>query len=431
MTAKGERAMPWYEILFKYSIFESGDSAWSLLIVSTYFGTFLQAVLGQPGANFGWAVTVGALVVAVASPLLGAAADHSGRRQPYLRFFTFAVVGLTAALGFTNTVWMAMALFILAYIAVNGAFTFFTAMLPAVSTEKNVSTVVSMSVGIGYAGGLACMLVLGRLVPTDQQAGRIFLPMAIAYLLFALPALYLAPDFERKSSHTLDIRAAYGRVAQTFHEARRHRLLFRFLVADFLYENAVASVITLMGLYSRNIMGFSASELTALFGPALVVSMLSAWFIFGPLVRAIGPKQSVLIDLGVWLLLFALTLLIRPGTVLNLGPVHLGTKALFTIAVAPLAGMGLAGIWSSSRVLMTALTPVEKSGEFWGLYSLSGRSASVLGDLTWTTILTLLGEQLFGYQIAIVALAVYVIAGGLIVVTLPDARPSAANFVAV
>lgn len=422
--------MPWYEILFKYSIFESGDSAWSLLIVSTYFGTFLQAVLKQPGASFGWAVTIGALVVAVASPLLGAAADHSGRRQPYLRVFTFAVVVLTAALGFTSTVWVAMALFILAYIAVNGAFTFFTAMLPAVSTEKNVSTVISMSVGIGYAGGLACMLLLGKLVPTDQQAGRIFLPMAIAYLLFAFPAMYLSPDFERKSTHTLDIRAAYKRIAQTFREARQHRLLFRFLVGDFLYENAVASVITLMGLYSRNIMGFSAGELTALFGPALIVSMLSAWFIFGPMVRAIGPKKSVLIDLGVWLLLFALTLLIKPGTVLAMGSIHLESKALFTIAVAPLAGMGLAGVWSSSRVLMTALTPVEKSGEFWGLYNLSGRSASVLGDLTWTTILTLLGEQLFGYQVAIVALAVYVIAGGLIIITLPDVRPSAANFVA-
>lgn len=421
--------MRWWQVLYRYSVFESGDSAWSLIIVSTYFGTFLQAVLGQTGAHFGWAITVASLIIALASPILGAAADHSGRRQPYLRLFVLGVVIFTAALGFTTTVTSAMALFILAYISVNGAFTFFTAMLPAVSNENNVSTITAMTVGIGYAGGLVSMLTLGRLVPTDNLAGRVFLPMAFIYLLFAFPAMFLSPDFETRGGRAFDIGAAYRRIGQTFREARKHRYLFRFLVGDFLYENAVASVITLMGLYSRNVMGFKANELTAVFGPAIVIAMLSAWVVFGPLVKAIGPKRAVLVDLGVWLLLFLLAIAIRPGTRLDLGPVHLTTKALFTVAVAPLAGVGLAGVWSSSRVLLTALTPVEKAGEFWGLYSLSGRTASVLGDATWSAILTVLGERIFGYQVAIVALAVYVLAGAAFILTVPDARPTALNFV--
>jgi len=118
-----------------------------------------------------------------------------------------------------------------------------------------------------------------------------------------------------------------------------------------------------------------------------------------------------------------MVLIIRPGAVLELGPLQIGAKALFTITVAPLAGIGLAGAWSSSRVLLTALTPVEKSGEFWGLYNLSGRTASVLGDATWTLALTLLGEDVFGYQVAIVALAIYVLLGAVLIATLPDVRP--------
>jgi MFS transporter, UMF1 family len=197
---------------------------------------------------------------------------------------------------------------------------------------------------------------------------------------------------------------------------------------SFGYENAVASVITLMGLYSRNVMGFESSQLAGLFGPSIAVAMLSAWFVFGPLVRVIGPKNTILLDLLVWLILFAMVLIIRPGAVLDLGPLQVGTKALFTITIAPLAGLGLAGVWSSSRVLLTALTPAEKSGEFWGLYNLSGRTASVLGDATWTLALTLLGERVFGYQVAIVALAVYVLLGAVIVATLPDVRPSPRSF---
>ena len=422
------RPMTRWQILFKYSLFEAGDSSWSLIIVSTYFGTFLQAVLKETGADFGWAVTTGALIIAVVSPVLGAAADHSGRRQPYLRFFVFAAVAATAGLAWTRTVDAAMLLFIVAYICINGAFTFFTAMTPAVSTQRNVSSVVSMTVGVGYAGALLCMLALSPLVPNDALAGRVFLPMALIYLALAMPAMFLAPDFVRSGSPMMDLAAAYGRMRRTFDEARQHRFLFRFLIGDFLYENAVASVITLMGLYSRNVMGFQAGELAALFGPAIVIAMLSAWFLFGPLVRFIGPKRAVLVDLAVWLLLFGAVLAIRPGSSLNLGVFHMDDKQLFTAVVAPLAGIGLAGVWTSSRVFLTALTPVEKSGEFWGLYNLSGRTASVLGDATWSFILTVLGERIFGYQVAVMALAAYVLCGGALIASIPDIRPSAANF---
>ncbi|NDU92670.1 MAG: MFS transporter [Ferrovum sp.] len=417
-----------WEILYRYSTFEAGDSAWSMIIVSTYFGTFLQVVLKEPGADFGWAVTVGALIIALISPLLGAAADASGRRQPYLRLLVFAAVLCTATLTWAPTTSVAILLFVLAYICVNGAFTFFTAMTPVISNERNVSSVISMTVGIGYAGSLVCMLVLSRLVTSDQLAGRAFLPMALIYLALAFPSMYLAPDFPSKAASSVNVVAAYRQVRQTLREASRYQHLFRFLVADFLYENAVASVITLMGLYSRNVMGFKASELATLFGPAIAVAMLSAWFVFGPLVRTIGPKKSVLLDLMFWLLLFALVLVIHPGTSLNLGHLHIGAKTLFSVTVAPLAGLGLAGVWSSSRVMLTALTPVEKSGEFWGLYNLSGRTASVLGDATWTLALTIFGENIFGYQMAVVALAGFVLLGAVMVAALPDVRVSSRNF---
>ncbi len=211
--------------------------------------------------------------------------------------------------------------------------------------------------------------------------------------------------------------------------ARRYRHVLYFLIGDDLYENAVTSVIKLMGLYSRNIMGFKSSELTLLFGPAIVVAMLSAPGVFGPLIRAIGPKKTVLLDLAIWLTVFGLVVIIKPGVAPTVGSVHLDANLLFALAIAPLAGMGLAGIWSSSRVLLTALTPVEKSGEFWGLYNLSGRTASVLGDATWSVILALFGEQAFGYNLAVAALAIYVLLGGAIITLLPDVRPSSANFV--
>ncbi|MDA8162624.1 MAG: MFS transporter [Desulfobacteraceae bacterium] len=399
-----------------------------MIVVSTYFGVFLQKVIGRPGADFGWAVTVGALIVAVISPILGASADNSRRRQPYLRFFVFGLVICTASLGLARSWPTAISLFILAYICANAAFTFFTAMIPAISNKKNVTAVISMTVGVGYAGSLVCLVGLSRLVPTDTTAGRVFLPMSLIYLALAYPAMYLAPDFKAGPRRRLGIYAAYGRIRDTFLHARRYRYFLIFLIGDFLYENAVASVVTLMGLYSRNVMGFKANELASLFGPSIIVAMLSAWIVFGPLVKAIGPKKTVLIDLMIWLSLFLMVLVVSPGMVLDIGPFHLDARLLFKFTVAPLAGLGLAGVWSSSRVLLTALTPADKSGEFWGLYSLSGRTASVLGDATWSLILTVFGEQILGYKIAVAALMVYVIIGAVLIGILPDARPLSGNF---
>ena len=422
------RPPPWWEILWRYSPFEAADSAWSLIVVSTYFGAFVQVILKRPGSEFGWAVTTASLIVALVSPLLGAAADVRGRRQPYLRICVAGVALFTAALSFTTTTSAAFGCFILAYICANAGFTFFTALLPAVSDESNVSIITSMTVGVGYVGGLICMFLFSGFVTTDAEIARVFIGMAIVYVAFAAPTMFLSPDFPSRRGQRRELRAAYRRLQETFREAKKYRYLFRFLIGDFLYENAVASVITVMGLYSRNVMGFSAIELKEIFAPAIIVAALSAWFVFGPLTKSIGPKRAVLIVLAIWLLLFASTTVVGPSTSLHFGQIVIGAKLLFTVIVAPLAGLGLAGVWSTSRVLLTALTPVEKSGEFWGLYNLSGRTASVLGDATWSLTLTLCGEETFGYHMAVIVLAGYVILGAGFILAVPDARPSAENF---
>lgn len=418
----------WWQVLYRYSPFDAGDSGWSLIMVSTYFAAYMQAVHGTPASQFGWTISAGALVIAISSPLLGAIADHSGRRQPYLRACVAGVVAGTALLTWATSATVALLLFLLAFMCANAAYTFFLAMIPAITDKREVYRVVSMTVGIGYAGSLVCMLTLSRLVPNNALAGRVFLPMALIYLVLALPAMFWAPDFPAKNPEPLNIRAAYGQIQQTLANASRYRPLFRFLLGNFLCQNAIASVVTLMGLYSRNVMGFQANELAALFVPAIVVAMLSAWFVFGPLVRLLGPKHTALLALLLWLLLFAAIALVRPGVVLTTAALQLDAKALFGLIVAPLAGLGLAGIWSSSQVLFTALTPAEKSGEFWGLYNLSSRTASVLGGATWSAILSLFGEQLFGYQIAIAALAAYVLLGAALIATVPNLRPSELNF---
>ncbi|MGZ5226002.1 MAG: hypothetical protein ACXWIE_21650 [Burkholderiales bacterium] len=118
-----------------YVVYEAGDSAWSLIVVSVYFGAFVQNVLHKPGADFGWALALANALTALVSPLAGAAADVGGKRKPYLRLFISGAALCTAGIGLARTSGFAMALFTTAFVCVNAAFTLYTALLPAVSED--------------------------------------------------------------------------------------------------------------------------------------------------------------------------------------------------------------------------------------------------------------------------------------------------------
>ena len=87
-------------------------------------------------------------------------------------------------------------------------------------------------------------------------------------------------------------------------------------------------------------------------------------------------------------------------------------------------------IFAPLTAVLIALAPVEKSGEFFGLYSLSGRSASVAGLTVWYAVAALtrphLG-QLASLQAAAGAMLALVVLGGLLALPLPDRRPTRDN----
>ncbi|HLN63502.1 MAG TPA: MFS transporter, partial [Symbiobacteriaceae bacterium] len=196
---------------------------------------------------------------------------------------------------------------------------------------------------------------------------------------------------------------------------RQYPGLFRFLVADFLYENAVAAVIGFMAVYATKVVGLPDGDLKMFLIFSTVFAVIVG-FIFGRVVDRIGPRPSVLATLVVWLVTLPLvTFASTPGQLLMVGP---------------LVGIGLAMVWISSRTYLVALAPVEKSGEFFGLYSLSGKSAGVVGLLVWTLVLQFMTPkvgEIAALKSAVWAMWVFIIIGVVLVLGLPAVRPSKAN----
>ncbi|MDF2628141.1 MAG: hypothetical protein K0R39_1972 [Symbiobacteriaceae bacterium] len=397
-------------------MYDFADTIYSMNVTSVYFAAFILAFFGKDSNAYGWAIFTANLAVAVTSPLLGAMSDVSQRRLPYLRIFAIITAASTALIGYAPSYAWAVALFTISLIAYNSAGNFYQALLPGLATPETISRVSGIGVGLGYIGsifGLGSMLLL---IKGESQYPLAFLITAALFFVIALPCLIVVPDFAPASVKArFDIVGAYRRVKNTILNARQFPGLFRFLIADFLYENAVASVIFFMAPFAKAVVGMSDSGVQLFLIGATVFAVIIG-MIFGQVVDRIGPKKSVLIMLGIWLVTLPLVTLVR--TPMQLFP------------LAALAGAGLATVWISSRTYLIALTPVEKSGEFFGLYSLSGKSAGVIGILAWNLTDGFLRPghgEVIALKGAVWVMWLFVVVGLVLVLGLPDVRPTKAN----
>ena len=405
----------WWRVL-AWQFYDFADTIYSMNVTSLYFGLFLAFAFNKNSTEFGWALTLSNLVVALISPLLGAMSDVSQRRLPFLRFFAIGTAITTVMIGFSHSYIWAVVWYTISYVCYNTAGNFYQALLPGLANEQNISRVSGIGVALGYVGSIFGVVAMMFVVTGESTYHLAFPWSAGLFLLFAIPCLTVVPDFAPPSRKvSFDLVGAYRRVADTLTHARQYPGLFRFLVADFLYENAVAAVIGFMAVYATKVVGLPDSDLKIFLIFSTVFAVIVG-FIFGRVVDRIGPRPSVLATLVVWLVTLPLvTFASTPGQLLMVGP---------------LVGIGLAMVWISSRTYLVALAPVEKSGEFFGLYSLSGKSAGVVGLLVWTLVLQFMTPkvgEIAALKSAVWAMWVFIIIGLVLVLGLPAVRPSKAN----
>jgi UMF1 family MFS transporter len=352
------------------------------------------------------------LLVGLISPFMGGLSDRgAGRRLPWLMATTLVCVSLVAVMGLSSNVLLIIGALILANAAYQIAGIFYDALLPAVSTRANWGKVSGIGVGLGYAGTLFSVAVMPLIVGKTPSPQDTFLPTAFLFLLFSLPCFLFVRERLRPAPsagpvpavvgpgphaivggvadaplvetvapppqpETISFRSSLTQTWRTLQEARTHTGLWRFLVSNFLYSDALNTVIIAMGVYATKVIGF-ADPAKAL-APAIIAAALGAWLF---------------------------------GFVADSSPT---SQFLFQWVVAVLAGIALGSTWVAARTMMIELSPPEKLGEFMGIDNLTGKFAAVVGPLIWGGVLLLLPPATygaFGYQVAIGALGLMVLAG--------------------
>ncbi|MGI9418101.1 MAG: MFS transporter [Geminicoccaceae bacterium] len=387
---------------FAWALYDWANSAFAAVIVTFVFATYFSqgiAVDEITGtAQWGWALTVSALIAAVLGPTLGAIADAGGRRKPWILVFTWLCVIATALLWFAapapEWVLYTLVLVVLANLGLDMAGVFYNAMLNDLAPPDRLGRLSGWAWGLGYFGGLSCLVIaLFAFVQTDTplfgltkdeaEHVRITGPLVALWLaLFSLPLFLFTPD--RQSGGipaAVAIKRGLGQLWQTVSHIKKYRTVARFLLARMLYIDGLNTLFAFGGIYAAGTFGLELADVIK-FGILLNVTGGIGAFAFAWLDDLIGPKRVILIAL-VGLMLCGLAAVVTTSV------------TVFWI-VGGLLGLFVGPTQAASRTLMAKLAPPDQQTEMFGLYALSGKITAFLGPFVLGTVTLWAGSQRAG-----------------------------------
>jgi len=232
--------------------------------------------------------------------------------------------------------------------------------------------------------------------------------MAVIYLLFSLPVFFFVPDPAVRARRPLNLGVAYRGVVRTVKNLPAFAGVGTFILATVLYTDAANTAVANMALYGRVVFEMDSTQVRNLLLFSTVFAVVGSAG-FGFLTARVGPKRSLVGVLVLWLV----------AIVLAAGA--LGAWMLFL--AGPIVGIALGGMWTVGRVMLVALSPSEKLGEFFGLFSLAGKVSVVFGPALTSVLLFVFGGGPFGYRISIGSLAIIMALGLFFLLRVPDAGP--------
>jgi UMF1 family MFS transporter len=428
-----------------WALYDFANTIFSMNVATLYFSVWLIADLHASNTVYAVGNGISSILVVLSVPVLGAVSDARRRRKPWVVGFTIAACVACAAIGILgqttlpiagaetidgvslpagwhptiSTFGWVLAAFVMANYAYQAAQPFYNAMLPDLVPVEERGRLSGIGTAVGYVGTIVGLLLvapffngalpllgalpaatvtlLHTIVPFSSHAGRVstFVPTAMLFLLFSLPLILFCRDHHpRKERVPIAWRAAFANVAHTLRDAKRHPGALAFILASFLYQDAIGTIVSFMAIYTVKAMGFErGSEITLFL--VLTVPAIFGSYIVGHLVDRLGARRTLVAIIVAWI-------------VLLIAMVVVPTQNAFWIVGLGI-GLIFGGVPTAERPLLLSLVPAEEAGRFFSLMLLSARAAAIAGPLVWG--LTVDGlEPSFGtgiaYRAAVLTVAV-------------------------
>jgi UMF1 family MFS transporter len=387
--------------VWAWSMYDFANSGYTTVVITAVFSAFfVSTVAGNAAwATLAWtaALSISYALILVTGPLIGAWADAHAAKKRLLLLSTVGCVLFTALLFYVSPgmVGLALALIILSNYFFGTGENLIAAFLPELADSRALGRVSGWGWSFGYLGGLAALgLCLFYILGSGEEAVRaVPATMLITAAFFALAA---APTFlilKERATPQRHMENPWRRVRETLKHSRDFRDLRRFLLCVLFYQAGITAVVSLAAIYAEQAMKFTMQQTIVLILVVNVTAALGA-FGFGYLQDAIGHVRAVAITLVGWI-----AMVLIAGTT--------ETSAGFWLA-ANLAGLCMGSAQAAGRAIVGYLAPPARLAEFFGLWGLAMKAASIFGPLTYGAVTWAFAGN---HRLAIFATGAYFVIG--------------------
>jgi len=376
--------------ILAWAMYDFANSAYTTIVSTTIFNPFFVQVAAGEGSGLKpgqgtflltLSICVSSLAVVVSAPVVGTIADAQASKKKILLFATIICVGCTALLSEVGrgAYLLGMILLTLSNFAYGTAEDLVAAFLPELAARQDMGKVSAFGWTIGYLGGLLALAICFAYVVFARKMGQnseAFVPVtmlitAAFYGLGALPTFLVLKERGRPDPSTRGrqmLKVGFERLHKTLVQAARYQDLFRFLISLLVYSCGSATVISLASVYAEQVMGFTTNDSLMMIFAVNVTAAIGA-FSIGFVQDKIGSIRTLGFSLCLWI-------------IATCGAFFCTNRIVFW-GLANLIGLAMGASGSSGRALVGLFSPPGRSGEFFGLWGLAGKTAAAVGPLTF------------------------------------------------
>jgi UMF1 family MFS transporter len=394
------------------------------VVATQYFlGTGMEKTAADAQAQWVWSLgqTVAGLLIALTAPFLGAFADNSGRKMPWILFFSIVYVVTTFMLwGLEpdgSALIFMLIMFYVGFFAAESALNFVNAILPSLGTDDEVGRISGSGAAFGYWGGVTSLFIMLLLLaendqgvtllgnaplfgldPEMREGTRAVGPfIAIWYVIFIIPFFLFVRDDPKVEKKSTQLGAVWGELLTTLKSVFHRKSLLNFLVGSMFYRDALNALYAFGGVYAALVLDWQTIQIGVFGIIAAIAAAVTTW-VAGLADQRFGPKP--VIRTGVWVLIGVSIIIVGMSREAIFGiPLAAGSglpDIIFYICGVCIGGAGGA-VYAASRSMMVRHTHPERPAEAFGLFALTGKATAFLAPALITLFTIMTGSNQLGF----------------------------------
>ena len=419
------------KVINAWAMYDWGNSAYNLVITSTIFPAYFEAVaidnkavsktavtfLGRQFENtalYNYALALAMLIVAIMSPLLSSIADYKGTKKKFMNFFlTMGSLACGTMFFFgPGNLWLGISSMIIACVGFWASLVFYNSFLPEIAAPEDRDRVSAKGFAYGYVGSVLLQIICfvfvfvpGIVGGHDDSTGTTNIQFQVCFLFvgiwwwsFGQYSLRRLPnplpagtgDLKNKT-----LSKGYDELKKVWGQLSKLPSLKRFLASFFFFNMGVQTVMLVAALYGKSELEIPTTNLII---AILIIQLIAipGAFAISWLSSKIGNLKTLMSLVVLWILLCVVGYLLPKG----------GIYEFYGLAVA--VGFVMGGTQSLSRSTYAKLMPVTKdTASFFSFYDVTEKIAAVVGIFSFGFITELTGSQ----RSSVLALGIFFIIG--------------------